>query len=51
MIPDPAAFSLTLREGTREDGVGDIDASVTTLGAVELRNGRGKLSTTSVLEG
>ena len=34
-IPDPAAFSLMLREGTRTDGVGDIDAD-TGLGAVEL---------------
>ena len=35
MIPDPAAFSLMLREGTRTDGVGDIDED-TGLGAVEL---------------
>ena len=34
-IPDPAAFSLMLREGTRTDGVGDIDED-TGLGAVEL---------------
>ena len=35
MIHDPAAIGLTLREGTRTDGVGDIDAE-TGLGAVEL---------------
>ena len=35
MIPDPAAFSLMLREGTRTDGVGDIDED-TMMGAVEL---------------
>ena len=34
-IPDPAAFSLMLREGTRTDGVGDIDED-TMMGAVEL---------------
>ena len=35
MILDPAAFSLMLREGTRTDGVGDIDEA-TMMGAVEL---------------
>ena len=35
MIRDPAAIGLMLREGTRTDGVGDIDAD-TGLGAVEL---------------
>ena len=35
MVPDPAAFSLMLRSGTRVDGVGDIDAD-TMMGAVEL---------------
>ena len=35
MILDPAAFSLVLREGTRTDGVGDIDED-TMMGAVEL---------------
>ena len=35
MIRDPAAFSLMLREGTRTDGVGDIDED-TGLGTVEL---------------
>ena len=35
MIRDPAAFGLKLREGTRTDGVGDIDED-TGLGAVEL---------------
>ena len=35
MMLDPAAFSLVLREGTRTDGVGDIDKD-TMMGAVEL---------------
>ena len=35
MVVDPAAFSLMLREGTRTDGVGDIDED-TGLGTVEL---------------
>ena len=35
MILDPAAFDLMLREGTRTDGVGDIDEA-TGLGVVEL---------------
>ena len=35
MMLDPAAFALMLREGTRTDGVGDIDED-TGLGAVEL---------------
>ena len=35
MIHDPAAIGLMLREGTRTDGVGDIDEG-TGLGAVEL---------------
>ena len=35
MIRDPAAFGLMLREGTRTDGVGDIDED-TGLGTVEL---------------
>ena len=35
MIRDPAAFSLVLRQGTRTDGVGDIDED-TMMGAVEL---------------
>ena len=38
MMDDPAAFSLMLREGTRTDGVGDIDD--TGLGAVELNERR-----------
>ena len=42
MMDDPAAFSLMLREGTRTDGVGDIDED-TGLGAVELRNGVGEV--------
>ena len=35
MIRDPAAFGLMLREGTRTDGVGDIDED-SGLGTVEL---------------
>ena len=35
MVDDPAAFSLMLREGTRTDGVGDIDED-SGLGVVEL---------------
>ena len=33
---DPAAFSLSLRHGTRTDGVGDVDEDDTMLGQVEL---------------
>ena len=42
MGDDPAAFSLILREGSRTDGVGDLDED-TMLGAVELRNGAGEV--------
>ena len=38
-LPDPAAFSLVLRQGTRVDGVGEIDAD-TMMGAVELNTER-----------